>query len=635
MSAEELESEIQKELTLQLQLDKMTKQAFGNKVLAPKKLTRESEEAIKEYNKQFKIVEFEKDEHGEPILDDLGKPIKKKNIPLPPDLEPEPLVQEVYFDGEYFGLPELGVLEGKAGIEILKNQVEVEKEQLVILKKDKQKVLDLINGADTSTKNGREKVTRLMSYITKIEKKIKEVGKKLEQIATNNDNYLYLDEVYIQAKAEDEAILQGVENINKKKMDSYKETLKALNSGAMNMDKAFGETEEDYLIRLKANAEIDIPDQSEFEAIEYAKRKFKENMKELFRSESLIESVANQLKIGGHEIEYKTEINKKFPTFKRQFIETFGKNNKSIIAGDVIEFIHNFISGDPKIFKEIQKIVKKEEEPQVIKAPEESVFTIINPLNNKKVYFMPAEDEDGYMLLLWSMSLTRNSFKEIATSKNFKEIQEVSGLKKTDILQKIPGKSPSFMSHNLIDKFGIIPMTFTSDEPIWAEYDEETQQELHGWGIEPEKIPEIVPFGKLKLHLNKLYYKNNLVVKHKDNSNIIGFPNLIVSDDFVKLIMKLLKGEDIKQKDLNSLKTMELHLYNRLIVLAELHKKHPIESDKTIEHLKHQLELLTGEIAAGNDNKDLVKQLHQVVHSLKNFGAITSIAATSFIKQYK
>ena len=140
MSAEELESEIQKELTLQLQLDKMTKQAFGNKVLAPKKLTRESEEAIKEYNKQFKIVEFEKDEHGEPILDDLGKPIKKKNIPLPPDLEPEPLVQEVYFDGEYFGLPELGVLEGKAGIEILKNQVEVEKEQLVILKKDKQNI---------------------------------------------------------------------------------------------------------------------------------------------------------------------------------------------------------------------------------------------------------------------------------------------------------------------------------------------------------------------------------------------------------------------------------------------------------------------------------------------------------------
>ena len=126
-----------------------------------------------------------------------------------------------------------------------------------------------------------------------------------------------------------------------------------------------------------------------------------------------------------------------------------------------------------------------------------------------------------------------------------------------------------------------------------------------------------------------------LVLKHKDNSNIIGLPNLKVSDEFVKIIMKLVKGDKVKHSDLNSLKTMELHLYNRIIVLADLHKSHPVDTDKTVEHLKHELDIVTGEIEAGNDNKELIAKLHQIVHALKNFGAISIKDASEFIKQYK
>ena len=484
-----------------------------------------------------------------------------------------------------------------------------------------------------------------MSYIPKIEKKIKDVGKKLDNIGRHQDDILQLEIDIKQIEAENEAKVQGVRNLNDRKIQSYLETIKALNTGGMNTEKISGETEEEYLDRIIANAEIDTPDQSIFDATEYAKRKFKEHMKELFRSESLIESVANQIQYIGNELKIKTSINKKFPIFKREFIETFGKNNKEITSGDIIEFIKAFITGETSIIKELKKIVtevkdiKQEKEvkkPEIEKAPIESVFSIIG--EKDIIYFMPilSDPEDGeeHYELLWSNSLNRHTFHELKSDISFKQIKKISGLKKSEILQQIKGNSPSFMAERLV-QMGIQPITYNDKSKPFNSYDPEQDEIIYGWGIEPEKIPDIVPFGKCKLHLHKLYYKNNLVVKHKDNSNIIGLPNIIVSDEFVKLIMKLLKGEDIKQKDLNTLKTMELHLWNRLIVLAELHKKHPIESNKTIDHLKHQLELLTGEIEAGNDNKDLVKQLHQVVHSLKNFGAITSTSAKDFIKQYK
>ncbi len=86
---------------------------------------------------------------------------------------------------------------------------------------------------------------------------------------------------------------------------------------------------------------------------------------------------------------------------------------------------------------------------------------------------------------------------------------------------------------------------------------------------------------------------------------------------------------------IEGLKTVELHLYNRLITLADLHKSHQIDSNKTVEHLKHRLELLVGEIQSGNDARDVKKELFQTVHSLKEFGSINSKAAIDFLKQFK
>ena len=66
-SVEEQAALIAKDLILRLQLEKMTQQSFGSRVHPPKKpLTKATEEAIKDYNKQFKVVQYEMeiDENG-------------------------------------------------------------------------------------------------------------------------------------------------------------------------------------------------------------------------------------------------------------------------------------------------------------------------------------------------------------------------------------------------------------------------------------------------------------------------------------------------------------------------------------------------------------------------------------------
>ena len=95
-SSEEQQAKLEKQLILNLQLDRMTQQAFGSRNHAPKKpFTKTDEKAIQEYNKQFKTVQYEMEEDGQggltPKLDEDGHPVisKKKfiNIP-PPELEP-------------------------------------------------------------------------------------------------------------------------------------------------------------------------------------------------------------------------------------------------------------------------------------------------------------------------------------------------------------------------------------------------------------------------------------------------------------------------------------------------------------------------------------------------------------------
>ena len=159
---------------------------------------------------------------------------------------------------------------------------------------------------------------------------------------------------------------------------------------------------------------------------------------------------------------------------------------------------------------------------------------------------------------------------------------------------------------------------------------------MKGLGIQNQVLPQTVIFGKIALDLNKLYYQNILSIKRHNGNKIIGHKNKRVSDNFVDIIFKMFDNKPITQSDLKNIKD-ELMIYDNLVVQSGLHKSNQIPTtiEQTSEQMKHRLGLLTGEIEAGNSNKTLLTELHELLFKMVRVHLISKTAATAYYKNIK
>ena len=149
-------------------------------------------------------------------------------------------------------------------------------------------------------------------------------------------------------------------------------------------------------------------------------------------------------------------------------------------------------------------------------------------------------------------------------------------------------------------------------------------KDLMGFGVGlPKDIPKgLIPFGRCKIHLYKLYYDNEFVLKDSSGFNIPGVKNVKVSDDFVTIIMKIHNNENVNQSFIKKLSSNEQDLYDLFIFkcgFKNLDNDHKSKIDK----LKSNLEVIQGEIEAGNDNKEILKELYDVLHQLAVYKCIS------------
>ena len=100
--------------------------------------------------------------------------------------------------------------------------------------------------------------------------------------------------------------------------------------------------------------------------------------------------------------------------------------------------------------------------------------------------------------------------------------------------------------------------------------------------------------------------------------------------------MKLFENKPITQSDLKNIKD-EIMLYDNLIVQSGLHKskKIPTNIEQTSEQMKNRLGLITGEIEAGNSNKRLLSELHELLFKMVRVYLISKNAATAYYKNIK
>jgi hypothetical protein len=150
-------------------------------------------------------------------------------------------------------------------------------------------------------------------------------------------------------------------------------------------------------------------------------------------------------------------------------------------------------------------------------------------------------------------------------------------------------------------------------------------KEVKGYGMPLEVHRGLVDFGKNKINLYKLYYDNILVVKNPGKGNVNGFKNSRVSDNFVDIIMAVVKKQPVPKQSLKMLSSGERETYDLLMTMSGLHRSESHNGDdKThINNLKERLSRIESEIMAGNDNASLLKELHEILMRLHYFKVIT------------
>lgn len=445
----------------------------------------------------------------------------------------------------------------------------------------------------------------------------------------------------------------SIEQKNKKILSDYENNVRILNEGKIITTQKPDETEQEYLERLSNMVDEEYDDTELIERAYLSNiNNFKENMKKVLSSEWKIETIMKSL-----DREEVFLLNKIFPAFEKQIIKTFGKNNSNVSVEDYIELIKLHIYGEDK--EKLDKLDKKIEniDDNIDDNIEDgySIFSKFdNIINNFIVYDLI---EDGMIL-------------QITNEENNKSIFLLLDDKNNDSINRVIYRYERYGNDNLFKRQNKNETFIINFIKIFREYLEMSDEQISelfniknnfnelqfskilntkfglselkfeglGIGIKQlkQEIPKIFEFGKVILLLDKLYYKNTLSIKDKKKQNIQGLPNTKVSNEFVSLIMKMIKEETPSFKDdIYELSENEQELFTILLYKSGFYKEIPTNNKIIINKLKDRLKLVEGTIKAGNNNTDNFKELYDIIFKMTNLGVITLSAGRTYYKEIK
>lgn len=484
--------------------------------------------------------------------------------------------------------------------------------------------------------------------------------------------------------SENQAEESSVKRANAQKLKAHEDDLNLLNRGKMNITKQPNETDEEYAIRLFQTGQTTIDeDAMQNSANLYNRDKLRELLLEIVRDTTMISSAVRFLtddqvfKVNQKWPQIKRDFLKVYgfdnQTIKeRDLIYFFEQEVEPIIDAInkgrpepeevVVEgrLATAEVIGPPekKTYAELQKLVEDkkggrkqlrdyhkkfnpnpvekrsaedtlqlilEEDLVLDKAPDGSNRRIPSPIKSP-----PLEQFFGSS---FSATFSLEELKKRAEPflrKLIKSQQPIADggadeetIRKAESIIKFAGRAVT--SPN-IDKFYENLDAIEAEEAgiIITSLPDIYPRAITGSGLKPIKhdIPNLIEFGKVKISPRKLYYNNTLAIKHKSGNSLGGLPNVQVSDKFVSIIMNLLKGQKPTLKDFTQLDLNEKGVYDSLVYIAGLQKEVDNNFGETKQHLKNRLELVEGEIGAGNTNPKLKKELHSLLGKMAHTGMI-------------
>lgn len=138
-----------------------------------------------------------------------------------------------------------------------------------------------------------------------------------------------------------------------------------------------------------------------------------------------------------------------------------------------------------------------------------------------------------------------------------------------------------------------------------------------------EKVPSYIEFGKHLLHQHNLL--GGILQIRRHSGNIINeLPRQAIGGKLKNVLIKLTGTGSPSFEDINELTTHEKEILNKVVKHCKIDQRLLVPTpDKTKEEQDmNRLKILSGEITAGNNAPQLVKELKTLLLRLKNSGRI-------------
>lgn len=541
----------------------------------------------------------------------------------------------------------------------------------------------------TMSKNQTDILIKLPQLKAMIKDREIKLSKYKNDIQKEISDLVKLKEDVEQDVASNYEIKKANAKLNQQKIKDYRDSLNQLNRGAISLDQQPYEDEETYLNRIKELVETPYDNISSIGLAKvYNIQKFKDNMKELIRNDVLIDQVLNTIKNSNPDGLFL--LNEKFNLIKNDFIKTYGFNNYSLTADKVSKILLNFLDNDILPSKNIaliedqqndilQQLSEDQPQSEQLKLNYDSnlfgndqlygelidnnkTYKISNHSNNRSLYFKIAEinknktdksiklknyvfvSKIGKPTSYYSLIFKQDN--DIPDNNNIKALMiGYLGMTDEDYLKAFPTSSTNKNIKDIkeiINWFTDNKLEFDNNNSNLKSLPIDVNNKIfntYGMGLtNNEKLPKICSFGKINILLDKLYHKNILSIQTNNGLKIAGFKNTPVSDSFINIIMKLCKGLELSISDFNDIKTTEKDLLNELLIIAGLEKRKILgsgSSNTTIKNLKERLNIIEGEIEAGNNNEVLKNELYDILFKLVHFNVISEVQARKHFKNIK
>jgi hypothetical protein len=493
--------------------------------------------------------------------------------------------------------------------------------------------------------------------------------------------------------SDNQAEQSRTDKINRGVLQAKSDELMTLNRGKMNVTQGVNEPAEDYKQRLlDIGAETydlaTITDSARLRNVD----RFKTSMKELFRDTVLIDSLVKEIMSKNDDSIF--NYNKFMIPLKKNFLEVYGYANKDLKTEsipDIIDFFDNAIdkaSLKKTVVPAVLPVPRREpraepaedpltamlsrrrppppEEPTVPWAGRATKVVVAEPVRAEPVrrggltmaeMLSAAKPLKSSKARPSSVVLAKPSAADEMKAKlasrraavaEPEESWDISPLELSadDLRQEYGGKYLLATGKPLRSN-GTAPYLLSqlNDAKLLDLADELSKQQAKspqkkitdmfslGSGISDRKLPKRIKFGKIALNPHRLYYDNMLVVLRQDGGHLLGYKNIPVSDAFVNVLMKIMDTEPVHHQDFKMFSINERELYDNLIHLAGLHKKVENNIDSTRKGMKQRLELIEGEIGAGNTNVNLKHEVKQLLHKMAYGGMISHPQARAHLKQ--